>query len=155
MSINSRLRAIYIIDHRKAFCRKRISESSCVRKETVDTEIFIAPRNDNKKIMHSTRITSEPLTRIRKWNQLSSSDEHQGTRVIPIERLKLATFLRWPKGSREAASVGPVILYTLFCSFSNLCMHCIVLYLPSVIKIYIYKFLKSLNDKNNYVCDAK
>ena len=34
MSIN-RLKAIYIIDHRKAFCGQRIPESSCAKKETV------------------------------------------------------------------------------------------------------------------------
>ena len=33
VSINSRLKVIYIIGQSKAFCGKRIPESSCVRKE--------------------------------------------------------------------------------------------------------------------------
>ena len=55
----------------KAFYRHRIPGSSCVRKETADIEILVTSRNGDRKIMHSIRITSRPLLRKRKWNQLS------------------------------------------------------------------------------------
>ena len=70
MSVNSRLKATKIIGQRKAFCRQRIPESSCARKETVDIDILVTSKNGDKKIMQSMRITSGPLSRIRKWNQL-------------------------------------------------------------------------------------
>ena len=38
---NSRLKATTIIGQRKAFYRKRISESSCARKETVNIDILV------------------------------------------------------------------------------------------------------------------
>ena len=60
MSINFRLKAIYIISQRKTFCGQRIPESSCERKETVDIEILITSRrNSDRKIMQPIRITSE------------------------------------------------------------------------------------------------
>ena len=68
MSVNSRLEATKIIGKRKAFYRQRIPESSCARKETVDINILVTSRNGDKKIMKSIRITSRPLSRIRKWN---------------------------------------------------------------------------------------
>ena len=72
VSINSRLKAIYIIGQRKAFCGQRIPESSCARKETVDIDIFITSRRKgDRKIMQPIRITSENATRMRKWNQFS------------------------------------------------------------------------------------
>ena len=71
VSINSRLLAIYIIGQRKAFCRPRTPESSHARKETVDINILITSRNENRKIMQFITITSGPHTRIRKWNQFS------------------------------------------------------------------------------------
>ena len=72
VSINSRLKAIYIIGQRKAFCGQRIPESSSVRKGTVDIEILISSgRKGDKKIMQRIRITSETATRLKKWNQLS------------------------------------------------------------------------------------
>ena len=36
---------------RKAFCRQRISESSCAKKETVDMDILVTSRDDDRKIM--------------------------------------------------------------------------------------------------------
>ena len=48
VSINSRLKAIYIIGRRKAFCSQRIPESGCARKETVDIETLIASRIGGK-----------------------------------------------------------------------------------------------------------
>ena len=71
MSVNSRLEAIKIMGQRKAFYRQRISESSCVRKETVDIVILVTSRTGDRKIMQSIRITNRPPSRIRKWNQLS------------------------------------------------------------------------------------
>ena len=70
MSVNYRLKATKIISQRKAFYWQRIPESSCVRKETVDIDILVTSKNGDKKIMQSMRITSGPLSRIRKWNQL-------------------------------------------------------------------------------------
>ena len=67
VSINSRLKAIYIIGQRKAFCGQRIPESSCAWKETVDIEILITSRRkDHRKIMQPIRITNETATRMRK-----------------------------------------------------------------------------------------
>ena len=64
MSVNSRLKATKIIGQRKAF--QRISESSCVRKETVDMHILVTFRNSDRKIMQSIRITSRPPLRKKK-----------------------------------------------------------------------------------------
>ena len=70
MSVNSRLKATKIIGQRKAFFRQRIPESSCARKKTVDIDICVTSRNDDRKIMQSIRM-SRPTSRKRKWNQLS------------------------------------------------------------------------------------
>ena len=51
MSVNSRPKVTKIIGQRKAFCRQRVPESSCARKETVDIDILITSRNDDRKIM--------------------------------------------------------------------------------------------------------
>ena len=45
MSVNSRLKATNVIGQRKAFCRQRIPESSCTRKETADIDILVTSRN--------------------------------------------------------------------------------------------------------------
>ena len=63
------LKSIKIIGIRKAFCRQKNPESSCTGKETVDRDILITSRNDDRKIMQSIRISSGPATRMRKWNQ--------------------------------------------------------------------------------------
>ena len=80
MSVNSGLQATKIIGQREAFCRQRIPEFSRVRKETVDIDILVTPRNGDRKIMKSITITSRPPSRKRKWNHL---DEvyHQSFRV--------------------------------------------------------------------------
>ena len=70
MSVNSRLNTTKITGQMKAFYRQMIPESSCMRKETVDIDILVTSKNGDKKIMQSMRITSGPLSRIRKWNQL-------------------------------------------------------------------------------------
>ena len=56
MSVNSVLKAIYIIGQRKAFYRQRIPESSSARNETVDIEILATSRNADRKIKQSIRI---------------------------------------------------------------------------------------------------
>ena len=64
MPVNSRLKARKIIGQRKAFCKKRIPEPSCARKETVYIDTLVTSRNGDRKIMQSIRITSrqvEPL----------------------------------------------------------------------------------------------
>ena len=71
MSVNSGLKATKIIGQRKAFYRQRIPEFSCTRKETVHIDILVTSRSGDRNIMQSIRITSRPLSRIRKWNQLS------------------------------------------------------------------------------------
>ena len=71
MSINSRLIATKIIGQGKAFYRQRISQSSGVRKETVDIDILVTSRNGDRKIMQSIRITSRPSLRKRKQSNLS------------------------------------------------------------------------------------
>ena len=60
MSVNARLKAIYIIGQRKAFYRQRIPKSSCARKETVDTDAVVTSRNGDQKIKQPIRITSRP-----------------------------------------------------------------------------------------------
>ena len=59
------------ISQRKAFYKQRIPESICARKETVDIDILITSRNDDRKIKQSIRVANRPLTRIRKGNRLS------------------------------------------------------------------------------------
>ena len=44
MSVNSRLKAIYIIGQRKAFYQQKIPESNCARKETIDIDLIIWPK---------------------------------------------------------------------------------------------------------------
>ena len=56
-----------------------------MRKETVDMDILVTSRNDDKKIMQLIRITSRPHSRIRKCNQLSQFIITP-TKVIPIEK---------------------------------------------------------------------
>ena len=48
-----------------------IPKSRCTRNETVDIDILVTSTNGDGKIMQSIRITSRPLSRKRKWNQLS------------------------------------------------------------------------------------
>ena len=49
MSVNSTLKATKIIDQRKVFYRQRILKPSCMRKETVDIDILVTPRNGDRK----------------------------------------------------------------------------------------------------------
>ena len=66
MSVNSRLKATKVLDQRKTFYRKRIPESSCVKKEMVDIDILVTSRNDDRKIIQSIRIMRKPTSRKRK-----------------------------------------------------------------------------------------
>ena len=70
MSVNSRLKAIYIIGQRKAFYWQRIPKFSYVRKQSADIDILVTYRNGDRKIMQSVGITSRPPSRIRKLNKL-------------------------------------------------------------------------------------
>ena len=71
MSVNSRVKATKILGQRTEFCRQRIPEFSCTRKETVDIDILVTSRNGGRKIMQSIRITSRSPSRKKTWNQLS------------------------------------------------------------------------------------
>ena len=53
MYVNFRLKATNIIGQRKAFYRQRIPESSCVSKETVDTDMLVTYRNGDRKLFYS------------------------------------------------------------------------------------------------------
>ena len=66
MSVNSRLKATKIIGQRKAFYRQRIPGSSCAKKETIDIEVLVTSGIGDRKIMQSIRITSRPVSRIKK-----------------------------------------------------------------------------------------
>ena len=55
---------------RKTFYRQRILDID-IQKETIDIDILVTSRNDDKNIMQSIRLTSRPPSRIRKWNQPS------------------------------------------------------------------------------------
>ena len=86
MSVNSRLKDTkMIIGQMKAFCRQRIPESTCARRETIDIDILETSRNGDKKIIQSIRITTRPPSRKRKWNQLSQF-RRTSAKAIPIEK---------------------------------------------------------------------
>ena len=48
MSVNSRVKASYIIGQRKAFYSQRIPEPGCVRKKYADIDILVVSGFDNK-----------------------------------------------------------------------------------------------------------
>ena len=58
MSVNSRLKTIYIKGQGESFYRQKIPESSYAWKETVDIDILVTSRNGDWKIMLSIRILS-------------------------------------------------------------------------------------------------
>ena len=66
MSVNSRLKTTKIIGQRKAFYRQRIPGSSCAKKETIDIDVLVTSGIGDRKIMQSIRITSRPVSRIKK-----------------------------------------------------------------------------------------
>ena len=79
MFVDSRMKGINIIGQRKAFSRQRITEFSSAKKETFEIDILITP----------IRITSRPLSRIRKWKECKF--RWTTTKIIPTEKTKLAT----------------------------------------------------------------
>ena len=85
--LNCRLKAIQIIDQKKTLLQVK---SDCVGKYAADLNILITSRN-NRKIMHSTRVTTGPPTRIRKHNQYSQF-RWTYTKVMSIKRVNLTTF---------------------------------------------------------------
>ena len=54
----------WVIGQRKGFYRQKIPESSCVRKETVDTDVLVTFRNGDRKIIQS--IINNELTSLKK-----------------------------------------------------------------------------------------
>ena len=66
MSVNSGLKTTKIIGQRKAFYRQRIPGSSCAKKETIDIDVLVTSGIGDRKIMQSIRITSRPVSRIKK-----------------------------------------------------------------------------------------
>ena len=122
MSVNSRVKATKILGQRTEFCRQRIPEFSCTRKETVDIDILVTSRNGGRKIMQSIRITSRSPSRKKTWNQLSQF-RWASTKVIPIEKTYagyISTMrVRERQGSRQTASEGPTALHIRFCNLSN------------------------------------
>ena len=91
-----------MIVQRKAFFRQRIPGSSCTSKETVDIDILVKPRNGNRKIMQSIRITSRSPSKIRKWNQFSQF-RWTFTKVIPIEKTKVGYILTVTQGFKRGS----------------------------------------------------
>ena len=78
-------KAIQILGLRKAFYWQRIPESSCARKQTVDRDILVTSRNGDRKTLQSIRITSRPILRKGKWNQLIQL-RWICTKVVPIDK---------------------------------------------------------------------
>ena len=85
MSVDYTLEATKIIGQRKAFYKQIISEPTCARKETANTDILVTSRNGDRKIRQSIRMKSRPNLRKGKWNQLSQF-WRTSTKVITIEK---------------------------------------------------------------------
>ena len=60
MSVNSQLKAIYIIGEEKAFYRQRIQECGCAGRQTICIDILVTSRKGEIKFMQSIRIASGP-----------------------------------------------------------------------------------------------
>ena len=71
LQLNSRLKATKIIGQRKPFYRHKIPECSCARKETVEIDILVTSRSGDRKTIQPIRITSRPVSRIKKWKLFS------------------------------------------------------------------------------------
>ena len=104
MSLNSRLLAIQINGQGKAFCRQRIPEPGCAKKETFGKDILITSRNGDRKIRKSIRIIV---------------DLYENKEEKPVQPVKMNIYER-PKGSKEAASLGTIVLNTRFCNLSRI-----------------------------------
>ena len=53
----------------KAFCRLRIPESACAKKETGDIDLLKTSKNGDRKIIQPIRIKSGPPTKMKKCNK--------------------------------------------------------------------------------------
>ena len=71
VALNFRFKAIPIVSEKKSFCRSRVLEPNCKRKETINIDILITLRNGVRKVTQTTGITSELSSRIKKRNQIS------------------------------------------------------------------------------------
>ena len=56
LSCSGDLKLIKIIGQRKAFSRQRIPDSSCARTETVDKDIFLTSKKEDRKIVQTKRV---------------------------------------------------------------------------------------------------
>ena len=72
-----------IFRQRKAFCKQRTTKSSCLMKETVDIDILITKRNDDKKNLAIIQITSVPSSK----RQEARSSNWPYTFVLVMDRL--------------------------------------------------------------------
>ena len=77
-------KTISIISQRKAFCRQRIPQPSCTRKEIADRDIIKTFKNDVIKIM-PIRIRSGSPTQISKRKQFSQF-RWTSTKIISTQR---------------------------------------------------------------------
>ena len=50
ISVNTTLKTIWIIGLKKAFCRQKIPESCCTKRETINIHYLITSRNGERKI---------------------------------------------------------------------------------------------------------
>ena len=76
MSVSSRLKTTKIIGKTKAFYRKRIPESSCAMKETVDIDILVAFRNGDKKSCKLSEYRVDLSREKGSGTSWASSEEH-------------------------------------------------------------------------------
>ena len=84
-------------------------------------------QSTTSRVQRPDTSVQSPASRVQRPTLASRAQEFRyahfrwtSTKVIPIKKLKLATFRRWAKGSREAASEGPTVLHICFCSLSNI-----------------------------------
>ena len=79
----------HLISHlgqRKSFCRQRILESSCARKETVDIDMSKTSTNGERKILQPVNLkewTCQENKEVEQFNQFRITS----TKVIPTEKL--------------------------------------------------------------------
>ena len=96
---------------------QRIPSSSCEGKETVEIDILVTPRNGDRKIMQSIRITSRPS--LKKKEVKPVEPVHKNIYQSNTYRQDLSWLHFDDEGSREAGTEGPTVLHTRFCSLSN------------------------------------
>ena len=52
------------------FCEKGVPKI-CAKKEIIDIDMLTTSKNGDRKVMQPIRITSEPATKLKKWNHFS------------------------------------------------------------------------------------